>query len=562
MDNSPTEHLTRMNEVNIDLQKEIAEQEKADDELCESERIFRHILGNVSLVAIGMDMDGRLVFSNDYFQKLVGYRVEEIQGLDWFETFLPTDIRNTLRQVFAASLSDGEIPAHYEHDIITRRGERRSISWNNLVMWDLQGNPTGMTSIGQDITDRKRAEERLRKAYAETEQLISSISFLLIGISGEDRVKRWNSAAEKTFSLDQSTVIGKPLGECGIHWNWQTVLNGIARCRRKSASLRLDDIRYTRRDGKEGFLNLTLNPIEGGDDGPHGLLLLGRDTTERKILQSQLAQAQKLESIGQLAAGIAHEINTPTQYVGDNTRFLQDAFADLLQVLKKCTGAIDRLRAGASPDEIVLETENAAREADLDYLTREIPKAIDQSLEGIERVSKIVRAMKEFSHPGTDSKTAIDINKAIESTITVTKNEWKYVAEMVASLDATIPLVPCLPAELNQVILNLIINAAHAISDVVGDGSNGKGTITIGTRGNGDSVEIRIGDTGTGIPEEIRSRVFDPFFTTKQVGRGTGQGLAIAHSVVVDKHGGTIRFETEMGKGTTLIVNLPCVGAP
>jgi len=151
----------------------------------------------------------------------------------------------------------------------------------------------------------------------------------------------------------------------------------------------------------------------------------------------------------------------------------------------------------------------------------------------------------------------VDLNHAIENTITVAKNEWKYVAEMETDFDPALPPVPCLPGELNQVILNMIINAAHAIADVMGDGSKGKGTIRITTRRDGNWAEIRISDTGTGIPEAIRDRIFDPFFTTKEVGKGTGQGLAIARSMIVDKHGGTIDFETQEGKGTTFIIRLP-----
>jgi signal transduction histidine kinase len=166
--------------------------------------------------------------------------------------------------------------------------------------------------------------------------------------------------------------------------------------------------------------------------------------------------------------------------------------------------------------------------------------------------------MKDFSHPGTNVKTNIDLNKAIESTITVAKNEWKYVADMVTDFDPGLPLVPCLPAEINQVILNMIINASHAVADALKqNGSGEKGTITIGTRTQGEHAQIRISDTGTGIPENIRSKIFDPFFTTKDVGKGTGQGLAISHSIVVDKHGGTITFESEVGRGSSFIINLP-----
>lgn len=284
---------------------------------------------------------------------------------------------------------------------------------------------------------------------------------------------------------------------------------------------------------------------------------LQAEINERNQMEVQLRHAQKMESIGQLAAGIAHEINTPTQYIGDNTRFLRDAFVDLDKVLRAQLELQRAAAAGPPAAELVANAEAASEAADLDYLLDEIPKAFQQSLDGIERVAKIVRAMKEFSHPGATEKSTVDLNHAIESTITVCRNEWKYVAEMVTEFDSSLPLVECMAGEINQTVLNIVVNAAHAIGDVVGDGAKGKGTITVSTRHDNGWVEIRIRDTGSGIPEHARARVFDPFFTTKGVGRGTGQGLAIAHSVLVDKHGGTIAFETETGKGTTFILRLP-----
>jgi signal transduction histidine kinase len=288
-----------------------------------------------------------------------------------------------------------------------------------------------------------------------------------------------------------------------------------------------------------------------------GILLLGANITKRKLMQSQLAQAQKLESIGQLAAGIAHEINTPIQYIGDNMLFLQESFHDLSTLLEHYAALYQMCRDGAPMASVLGQIETTTAAIDVAYLTAEIPTAIQQSLEGVERVATIVRAMKEFSHPGTKEKVSVDLNKAIESTITVARNEWKYVAQMVTDLAPDLPLVPCVPGELNQVILNILVNAAHALGDGGGDGAPEKGTITVSTRQGGDGVEIRIADTGPGIPEAIRDKIFDPFFTTKEVGKGTGQGLAIAHTVVVEQHGGQLTFETAEGEGTTFIIRLP-----
>ena len=201
--------------------------------------------------------------------------------------------------------------------------------------------------------------------------------------------------------------------------------------------------------------------------------------------------------------------------------------------------------------------EEAVEAADIDYLLSEVPRAIRQALEGVERIAKIVQSMKEFAHPGPAEKQSVDLNRAIESTVTVAQNEWKYVAELETDFDTALTPVPCLLGEFNQVILNMIINAAHAIADVVGDGSRGKGQIRIATRLAGEWAEVRISDTGTGIPEGARAKVFDPFFTTKEVGKGTGQGLAISHTVVVERHGGQLTFETQEGVGTTFVVRLP-----
>lgn len=276
---------------------------------------------------------------------------------------------------------------------------------------------------------------------------------------------------------------------------------------------------------------------------------------ERDRMEVELRNAQKLESVGQLAAGIAHEINTPTQFVGDNTRFLQESFGDVNRILAAAEAAV----SSQSPDAPVnlSDLKQALVESDLDFLKDEIPKALDQSLEGLNRVSRIVGALKEFSHPGVEQRASTDIRRAIESTLAVATNEWKYVAEVQTKFDPDLEPVPCFPGEFNQALLNIIVNAAHSIGDVLGDRGVERGRLSIETRRLDEWAEIRVSDTGAGIPSEIQERIFDPFFTTKEVGKGTGQGLYITHSVVVQKHGGRVDFETEEGVGTTFIIQLP-----
>ncbi len=399
--------------------------------------------------------------------------------------------------------------------------------------------------------------EKVQQSHRENEQLLAAIPSILIGAEANGCISQWNTRAEAALGLTQTQVLGRPLHDCPLPWDRATVLEGVTTCRQGQQAIQLDDVHFTRANAPKRFLSLTISPIQSGSHDGLGVLILGQDITDRRLLESQLAQAQKLEAIGQLASGIAHEINTPTQYVSDNTRFLQDAFGDLYTLLQQYESVCQHAREASLTPALLEQTERLVLQVDAPYLCDEIPAAIRQSLEGLERVATIVKAMKDFSHPGGEEKVTIDLNKAIDSTITVARNEWKYVADMVTDLDPNLPAVPCLAGDINQVILNIVVNAAHAISDIVEEGADAKGSITVQTRHVSPWAEIRIQDTEPGIPDDIRDKVFDPFFTTKDVGRGTGQGLAIAHAVVVDKHSGAITFETEIGQGTTFIIRLP-----
>lgn len=281
------------------------------------------------------------------------------------------------------------------------------------------------------------------------------------------------------------------------------------------------------------------------DDNTIGVVTVGEDLTKSKQLEKELAQARRIESIGHLAAGVAHEINTPIQYVSDNTTFLEQSFDDVISGMNELAELCgDHDQPGA---EQVLER------LDIEFLQEEIPEAIAQSREGLARVTEIVRAMKDFSHPGTDVATH-DLNQLIDSTAAVCINEWKYVADLDLDLDEQLPLIPCSGGQVKQVLLNLIINAAHAVAEANPDGSRGK--INVQTRRLDDEVEVRVGDNGVGIEHHIQQRVFDHFFTTKPVGVGTGQGLSLVWDVITG-HGGTVELDSTAGIGTTVILRLP-----
>jgi signal transduction histidine kinase len=274
-----------------------------------------------------------------------------------------------------------------------------------------------------------------------------------------------------------------------------------------------------------------------------------------KTLELERSQAQKLESVGRLAAGVAHEINSPVQFVSDNVQFVRASLPQIAAVILAFRNLQQTVQSGGDVAGALSLAAAADKAADLDYIMENAPLAIESAIDGLGRIATIVRSMKEFAHPDQAAKSLADLNQAIRGTLVIAHNEYKYVAELDAQY-GELPAVPCYLGEINQVILNLLVNAAHAISDVVKDTAS-LGKLTVRTRLDGEAVEISIADTGTGIPEAARDKIFDPFFTTKEVGRGTGQGLAIARSVIVNKHGGTLRFETECGKGTTFIIRLP-----
>ena len=341
---------------------------------------------------------------------------------------------------------------------------------------------------------------------------------------------------------------------------------------------------FNREQGNTFWTKTTITPFRNNDDEIYQFVVVSTDITEQKLIEEQLLkssakiqiahqevemaheelelshskmlQSEKLASVGQLAAGIAHEINTPIQFVGDNTRFLQESFSDLMQVIDAYDEVSVAAAEGKATPELISKAKALSEEVEVDYLAEEIPSAITQSLDGVARISKIVGSMKDFSHPGTDHMENVDLSRSIESTINVSRNEWKYEAEMVTAFDNSLVSVPCYVGELNQVILNIIVNASHAIADSREE-SDPLGKIVITTQAVDDEVEIRISDTGCGMPDDVKKRIFEPFYTTKGVGKGTGQGLAIAYDVVVDKHNGSMNVESQQGEGTTFIIRLP-----
>ncbi len=372
------------------------------------------------------------------------------------------------------------------------------------------------------------------RAVAEQARVLENLHDAAIVLDHHGRVLECYAATFQLFGSGPEALVGRSLAELLRPADPGLTSAQVAAQLRRRGRWSGDTV-FVRRDGVEGVLETTLLVFRRSGRTRRRVLAVARDVTERRQMDRQLLQSQKLDAIGQLAAGVAHEINTPAQYVADNLQYLEDAFGEL---------------ASSCPEAHVADSALAR-------ITDEIPRAIAQSLEGMTRIADIVRGIKLFAHPGSGSKVPVDLNREVESTIAVTRNEWKYVADLDAELDPDLPFLPGFPGDIGHVVLNLIVNAAHAIGEKYGDGRDGRGHITVATRRAGAHAEIRVTDDGNGIPPAIQSRIFDPFFTTKAVGKGTGQGLALSQRIVHEKHGGTLLFESSPGRGTTFVVSLP-----
>ncbi len=399
-----------------------------------------------------------------------------------------------------------------------------------------------------EISQHQRAIRRLAEVKLKIEQMLEVLPLVLIGVGRDGVISHWNSVAHEFFGIASEKAIGSTLGKLSLRMNAADIEAILAAARRGSPAAERE-IAFAHADGKEGVLLVAAAPMPGGD----GFLIYGIDLTHRRMLEAHLLQAQKLEAIGQLAAGVAHEINTPVQYIGDNLRFLKTAFDDLDRALERY-----RELSMLSTDARIVAARSAAESmADLPYIRQEVGSAIEQSVEGVQQIGKIVSAMRDFSHPATRTRRWIGLAAIIESALNVSRNEYKYVADVVVDIPNDLPKLSGYVVQLNQVVLNLVVNAAHAIA---AKGASERGKIAISARVVGACIELRIADTGCGIPERMRHHIFEPFFTTKAVGQGTGQGLYLCREFVVKQHGGDLSFTSSEGHGTTFIIRLPIEG--
>jgi two-component system, NtrC family, sensor kinase len=473
---------------------------------------------------------------------------------DAFMEIVHPEDRERIQSLVAAALGEG-VPFECTIRIICPDGDVRVIQSRGAVLHDASGHPTRMVGTAQDVTERHRIVEAFQASERSLQALVGSLDDIVFEFDEDGTYVNIWTRDESLLALPRESLIGRRvtdiLGE---------EVGGpyLELFRRVLATGQPESLEYSLEvgAGKRWFL-AGISAVQRSNDGQRTVSMLSRDITERKRVEAELYQAQKLESVGRLAAGIAHEINTPIQFIGDNVHFLRNSFDTLIRLGRTIQVATRAADAGANlaaaNRALIADLRAAETEADLDYLADEIPRAIGQTLDGVKQVASIVRAMKEFAHPDGSERVAIDLNHALLSTLTVARSELKYLADVETDL-GELPPVPCHASAINQVLLNLLVNAAHAIADL---GDHHRGTVRVRTARDGDDVLVEIADTGCGIPDEIKDQIFDQFFTTKEVGRGTGQGLALARRIVVEQHGGTLSFESEVGRGTTFSVRLP-----
>lgn len=481
---------------------------------------------------------------------------------------LATAARGLARQDFAAPLPSAS--ADEVGEMVS------SFTWMRDQLRQFQ------SELRREIGVRKEAEEGLRTLNRDLEERVRKRTFELSqrnsdleGVFGAVRQGLLTIDREGRVASEASAMAQSWFGPIAEGSSWEEVLaradaryaHGFGAWFAKAMSgdkplgALLQQV-PSRLSARGRILHLELRPV-GTEEGWTRLLVVLSDVTDeerQKQLELELRHGQKLQSVGQLAAGIAHEINTPAQFVGDSVAFLEESFRDLSRVVSKYRESLSALEAGASLASVRQEISSAEEAANLAYAEENAPAAFERAKDGISRISTLVSAMKEFAHPGLREKQPVDLNRALMTTLTIARNELKHLAEVETDFGA-LPPVSCHLSDMNQVFLNLLVNAAHAIGEVVAK-TGQKGHIRVRTRYEDNSVRIAIEDTGCGIPEEVRERVFDPFFTTKEVGKGTGQGLAISRSIVVEKHGGALSFQSETGKGTTFTIVMPVTGAP
>ena len=406
---------------------------------------------------------------------------------------------------------------------------------------EIKGQRVEIETAGRELAEKV---EQLKKSEKRQKLIFEGSPVGMILVNTERKVVEINSATLAMIRRTSEEVIGRFCHEVFCPDERDNCLRFDKEDTMNSSERTIIDSR-----GKRVPVLKKVIPIE--IEGETFLLEGFVDISERKALEAQLIHSEKMASIGQLAAGVAHEINNPTGFVASNLNTLSEYTGDVAAVLKECGHLLslcEELDGGTG--ESARRAQELWKESDLDYVLEDLGNLIKESIEGTDRIRKIVGDLKDFSRTDKHEAEEININEAIDKTLNVAWNEIKYKAEVVKEY-GDLPYITCLAGQIDQAILNILVNAAQAMKE--------KGTITIRTYVKDENVCVEISDTGVGIPPDIQKKMFDPFFTTKPVGEGTGLGLNITYNII-RQHNGDIAVHSKPGEGTTFTISLPING--
>jgi PAS domain S-box-containing protein len=501
-----------------------------------------------------IDDNGEITGWNQAATTMLGWKAQQVLGRFVMSALAPTRYRSeytrrlhVLRETPARAFPLGPI------ELVARHEDGRELAVELTIGRMRRAGRSTYHTFLRDVTVRQAAARSLEESEALHRLLTEQSSDLISRHTPDGRFLYVSPVSEDLLGLTAEDLLGRRVRELA-HPEDVDTLDGIT-----AGGLHVHEraevtVRLRHRDGHWVSVESVLSALIA-EDGTTQIQAQTRNITDRQVREAAIEQASRLEALGRLSAGLSHEINTPIQFVGDNTRFLAEACQDLLGVVLLYRDLL------AAPDSGSLaERQQRAREAEeryeIDYLEAEIPSAIQQTLEGVERVATIVRAMRAFSHPGQVDQADADLNEALRATLTVANHRVSKVADVQLQL-AALPLVRCNVTDLNQAFLNLVVNAVDAIEE-----TGQRGSITLATAEDGEHVTVSISDTGTGIPDDVLPKIFDPFFTTKEVGGGSGQGLALVRAIVQEGHQGTVVVDSRPGSGSTFTVRLPVAGVP
>ena len=545
------ERTAKLAKTNLTLQQEITEHKLAKKVIAQSEQKYHLLINHIPGFVYKGYKDWSVDFTDNKIGEITGYDKQEFDArrLKWSDFIYKEDLEDARECTKQALSVNGSYIREYR--IKTKSGETRWIQDRGQIVRNSKGKIDYFSGVFFDITKQKQAADELRKSEERLSVIFEANPDPVAVYDNQGHPQYLNPAFTQVFGWSLDELLGKGIPFVPEDQKEITAAK-IRELYEFGKPVRIETKRSTK-DGHILDILISAANIKDPEGEPLGIIVNLRNISENKRLEAQFLQSEKMASIGQLAAGVAHEINNPTGFVSSNLKTLSDYIKDISDLTGKYRSLIADLQessgGGGQPDvsEQIKRISALEDEVDIDFIMNDISKLIEESREGSERIKKIVQDLKDFAHPGEDKLKFADINKNLDSTVNVVGNELKYKAEVTKDY-GDLPEVQCYPQLLNQVFVNILVNAAQSIKE--------RGEIGIKTRADNGYVEIKISDTGSGIPKENLSRIFDPFFTTKEVGQGTGLGMNVAYNII-NKHKGTIDVESTVGTGTTFTIKIP-----